>query len=283
MNRIKQSTENTADIYLYGDVEADGWWSDSETSAKSFKDRLEELKDITQINLHINSLGGDVIEGIAIFNLLRQHPAKVNVYIDGFACSIASVIAMAGDVVYMPKNTMMMIHNCWSLVVGNAKEMRKTADDLDKIMETSIESYLSKVKIERDELVELLDAETWLTAEECYEKGFADVLLPLSDAVAQQSATKTIEKLLKENKQLKERAKDQNIAINLDEESINKIAEKMLEKSKEIAEITIKEMIKGSAKEEPKGLYQDSKKQNANNKTLFESFFNAIILKEENK
>lgn len=271
MNRIKQSTEGTAEIYLYGDVESDGWESDSETSAKSFKDRLEELKDITQINLHINSLGGDVIEGIAIFNLLKQHPAKVNVYVDGFACSIASVIAMAGDTVYMPRNTMMMIHNCWSWISGNAQDMRKTADDLDKIMETSIESYLSKIKIEREELVELLNAETWLTAEECYEKGFADELLPLSETVAQQSATKTIEKLLQENKQLKEQTKEKNIVVNLDEEAVKKIAEKLSE-----------QMIKGFNKEEPKGLFNNQNKDEKS-KTLLESFLNAIILKGDNK
>lgn len=271
MNRIKQSTEGVAEIYLYGDVESDGWWSDSETSAKSFKDRLEELKDITQINLHINSLGGDVIEGIAIFNLLKQHPAKVNVYVDGFACSIASVIAMAGDTVYMPRNTMMMIHNCWSWVSGNAQDMRKTADDLDKIMETSIESYLSKIKIEREELVELLNAETWLTAEECYQKGFADELLPLSETVAQQSATKTIEKLLQENKQLKEQTKEKNIVIDLDEETAKKIAEKLS-----------KQILKGSSKEEPKGLLNNQNKDKKS-KTLLESFLNAIILKGDNK
>lgn len=269
MNRIRQSTEGVADIYLYGDVEADSWWSDSETSAKSFKDRLEELGNVNKINLHINSLGGDVIEGIAIFNLLKQHQANVNVYVDGFACSIASVIAMAGDTVYMPKNTMMMIHNCWSWVAGNAKEMRKTADDLDKIMETSIESYLSKVKIEREELTKLLDAETWLTAEECYEKGFADELLPLSETVAQQSATKTIDKLLQENKQLKEQAKEKTVTMKLDEQTVKSIAEKISKK-----------MLKGFEKEEPKGLL-NSQKENKESKTLFESFLNAILKEEK--
>ncbi len=261
MNRIKQATEGVAEIYLYGDVEPDSWYSDSETSAKSFKDRLEELKEVTQINLHINSWGGDVMEGIAIFNLLKQHPAKINVYVDGFACSIASVIAMAGDTIYMPRNTMMMIHNCWSYAAGNAQYMRKTADDLDKIMEGSIESYLSKVKISKEELIELLDAETWLKAEECYEKGFADVLLPLSETVAQQSATKTIEKLLQENKQLKEQTKGQaKTTINLKEETVQKIAQ-------EITENVLKEIKK---KENPKP-------NNNEQKTILGSFLNSII------
>ena len=117
MNRIKQQAENSINIYLYGEI-ADYWWDDESNSAKCLKDKLTEMNDITEINLHINSLGGDVIEGIAMFNLLKQHPAKVNVYVDGFACSIASVIAMAGDTIYMPKNSMMMIHNCWTYTDG---------------------------------------------------------------------------------------------------------------------------------------------------------------------
>lgn len=265
MNRIKQSVEGTAEIYLYGDVESDGWWSDSETSAKSFKDRLEELKDITQINLHINSLGGDVIEGIAIFNLLKQHPAKINVYIDGFACSIASVIAMAGDTVCMPKNTMMMIHNCWSHVVGNAKEMRKTADDLEKIMETSIESYLSKINISREELVELLDNETWLTAEECYQKGFADELLPISEKSTQQSATRIIEKILEDNRKLRE--EKNNITIELDEKKLEDAFDKAMNK-----------FIKEKEENDENKILTE---KNQKSKTLFESFLNSVILKEE--
>lgn len=270
MNKIKQSAKGTADIYLYGDVEADGWWSESETSAKTFKDILEELNNITTINLHINSLGGDVIEGIAIFNLLKQHPAKVNVYIDGFACSIASVIAMAGDTVYMPRNTMMMIHNCWSYVVGNAKEMRKTAKDLDKIMETSIESYLSKININREELIKLLDEETWLTAEECYEKGFADELLSISDTVAQQSATNVIQKLIKENKQLKQ--KENTVIVELDEE---KIKNTIKENTKEVLE----QMMQDSTEEEQTGMLNKFKKNKEKQKTLLGSFLNAVILK----
>ena len=113
------------------------------------------LGDITEINLHINSLGGDVFEGIAMFNLLKQHKANVKVYIDGIAASIASVIAMSGDTIYMPKNSMMMIHNCWTTSTGNSKEFRKLAEDLDKIMEVSLESYMSKVNITKEKFFNL--------------------------------------------------------------------------------------------------------------------------------
>lgn len=232
MNKIMQQSEGTADIYLYGDIE-DYWWDEESNSAKKLKDKLDAIGNVTQINLHINSLGGDVIEGIAMFNLLKQHPAHVNVYVDGFACSIASVIAMAGDTVYMPKNSYMMIHNCWTYAGGNAKELRKTADDLDKIMEGSIESYMSKVNITRERLIELLDAESYLTAQECYDMGFADAILPISDKI-EQSATNSILQLVNKNKEYKQKIelleKANKEECKLSEADIDKISEKIAEK-----------------------------------------------------
>lgn len=259
MNRIKQQAGNSVNIYLYGDI-ADYWWDDESNSAKCLKDKLAELNDVTEINLHINSLGGDVIEGIAMFNLLKQHPAKVNVYVDGFACSIASVIAMAGDTVYMPKNSMMMIHNCWTYAGGNSKELRKTADDLDKIMEASIESYLSKININRKELVELLDAETYLTAEECYNMGFADVLMPISESI-EQSATQSFLQLAKQNKELKQKNAEKSKLMGKENKEIN--FEKICEMLENKYELKIKQK-----EERPKN-------------NVFESFFNAILKEEK--
>ena len=263
MNRIKQQAKNSVNIYLYGDI-ADYWWDDESNSAKCLKDKLAELNDITEINLHINSLGGDVIEGIAMFNLLKQHPAKVNVFVDGFACSIASVIAMAGDTVYMPKNAYMMIHNCWTCMQGNSKELRKTADDLDKIMEGSIESYLSKVNISREKLVELLDAESYLTAEECYEMGFADIVMPISETI-EQSATRSILQLVKENKELKMQIDStKNETINISKKAVEEIANRIVEK-----------MNDDNFKKE-----KFNNKPERDQKNIFESFFNGILKNE---
>ncbi len=181
---IKESAEpGSLDLYIYGDVQGDdsydfvdGEFKRSETSAEYFKDELESRKDITQINLYINSYGGSVFEGTAIYNQLKRHPAHKTVYIDGFACSIASVIAMAGDEIIMPKNTMMMIHNMWMCAVGNASELRKAADDLDAINAAGRQAYLDKAgnKLEEPTLIEMMDKETWLTAEQCVEYGLAD-------------------------------------------------------------------------------------------------------------
>lgn len=180
---IKQAVQpNALDMYIYGNVESGyyDWWKDefveSETSANYFRDELNKYQDISQINIYINSYGGSVFEGTAIYTQLKRHTAQKTVYVDGFACSVASVIAMAGDKVIMPANTMMMIHNAWNVAVGNSKELRKAADDLDAIMEGNRQSYLQKSngKISEEKLIELLEAETWLTAKQCLEYGFCD-------------------------------------------------------------------------------------------------------------
>ena len=115
MWEIKQSsTPGTLELYIYGDVKSDGrdWWTGqiikSETSANHFREELAKHPNVTQINIYINSYGGCVFEGTAIYTQLKRHAAHKTVYIDGFACSIASVIAMAGDEIVMPKNTLMI-------------------------------------------------------------------------------------------------------------------------------------------------------------------------------
>lgn len=173
---LKQSGSDTLELYIYSTVESDKWWKESETSAAHFRDMLAQHKDAKEIKVYINSLGGSVMEGIAIYNQLKRHSAHKTVYIDGFACSIASVIAMAGDTVIMPKNTVMMIHNAWTIAMGNSAELRKAADDLEIINQASRQAYLDKSggKITEEKLTELLDAETYLTAEQCIELGLAD-------------------------------------------------------------------------------------------------------------
>lgn len=201
MWELKQAASpGTLELYIYGDVEGDGydWWRDevirSETSANAFRDALAAHPNVTQIDLYINSYGGSVFEGTAIYNQLRRHPAHKTVYVDGFACSIASVIAMAGDEVVMPRNTLMMIHNMWMGAVGNAAELRKAADDLDVINAAGRQAYLEKAgeKLDEAALTNMMDAETWLTAEQCIQYGLAD---RFSDTYADMSeAAKILQK-----------------------------------------------------------------------------------------
>ncbi|MEK5498591.1 head maturation protease, ClpP-related [Bacillus sp. FSL M8-0077] len=171
------STPSAGEIYIYSEISSEQFWGD-ETTATTFKEDLEAMGDLQTLNIYINSPGGSVFEGNSIYNIIKRHKAHVNVHIDGVAASIASVIAMAGDTIFMPKNAMMMIHNPWVMTAGNASELRKQADDMDRIRESLVEAYLSKAngKIERSNLIELLDAETWLTATECVAYGLADVV-----------------------------------------------------------------------------------------------------------
>ena len=183
MWEIKQAAQNNVlEIYIYGDIESDGydWWTDevirSETSANTFREELAKYADVAEIKLYINSNGGSVFEGTAIYNQLKRHPAKKTVYIDGFACSIASVIAMAGDEIIMPRNALMMIHNMWMCAYVNSVELRKAADDLDIINNAGKQAYLQKAgeKVDEERLTRMMDDETWLTAEDCIRYGLAD-------------------------------------------------------------------------------------------------------------
>ena len=173
---MSKTQDNVGEIAIYGEIISDKWY-DEEVSATSFKDDLDDLGDVKTINLHINSPGGSVFEGIAIHNMLKMHKANVNVYIDGLAASIASVIAMSGDTIFMPENSMLMIHNPWAVAMGNSKELRKQADNLDRIAQASVKTYLSKSNGKIDE-------ETWLSAQEAVDYGLADEVLESNKAVA---------------------------------------------------------------------------------------------------
>ena len=161
-----------AEILIYGEISDTLWWGD-EVTPKGFKKELDALGDVDEINVFVNSYGGDVFAGHAIYSMLKRHKAKIHVFVDGVAASIASVIAMAGDTITMPKNSMMMIHNPWTWGAGDSAYFLKLADDLDRIRESIITTYESR-GIKRDEIIAIMDAETWLTAEEAVEKGFAD-------------------------------------------------------------------------------------------------------------
>lgn len=140
---------------------------------------------MSEIDVHINSSGGNVFAGHAIYNMLKMHSAKINIYIDALAASIASVIAMSGDTIFMHKNSLLMIHNSWIITMGNSKELRETADLLDKTDKASNHAYLDKAKnVSEEELQQMLDAETWLTAEEALEKGFVDEVLGTNEIAA---------------------------------------------------------------------------------------------------
>ena len=182
---VKNST-TSAELLLYGSIGA-SWWDEEAVSPKEFAKELKALGNVQEITVRINSNGGDVFAGQTIYSLLKSHQAKITVYIDGLAASIASVIAMVGDTVIMPKNAMLMIHNPWCYSMGNANDFRKLADDLDKIRETSLAVYQEKSNLEKEKIIELLDGETWLTAEEALAYGFIDQIDQIQVAASVQT------------------------------------------------------------------------------------------------
>ncbi|HFO6802631.1 TPA: ClpP-like prohead protease/major capsid protein fusion protein [Escherichia coli] len=175
----------TAEISIYEEIGGFG------ITAKQFTEDLKALGDVSHINLRIHSPGGDVFEGIAIYNLLRNHPADITVYIDGVAASMASVVAMAGDRVVMPENAMMMIHKPWGISGGNAGDMRDYADLLDKVETVLIPAYARKTGKSAQEIATMLEDETWMDGKECLKHGFADELLPSVRAMARIESKRT--------------------------------------------------------------------------------------------
>lgn len=167
--------DNVGQITLYGDISDVSWWGD-EITPTQFKSDLDDMGDVENIDVYINSGGGDVFAGYAIYNMLMRHKAKKTVYIDGLAASIASLIAMAGDEIIMPANSMMMIHNAWSVVMGNANDLREMAEQLDKVDGLLADTYVKRTGLDVDEIKEMMANETWLTGAEAYEKGFATQL-----------------------------------------------------------------------------------------------------------
>ena len=164
---MKALANGATEIYVFDEI---GYWG---VTAKDFARDLKEVKPNGAIDLHINSPGGSVTDGIAIYNLLKNHPSTVNVIIDGLAASMASIIAMAGDTITMPENALMMIHNPWGGASGEAEDLRKTADLLDKMKSALISAYTIKTGKSSEEISDLMNAETWMTGSEAVEMGFA--------------------------------------------------------------------------------------------------------------
>lgn len=164
-------------INLYGIVKSERDKSENETiiSTKFLKTELENVSTDEDIIINLNSPGGDVFEGITIFNMLNRHKGKVTIYVVEEACSIASVIAMAGDVVKMPSNSKMMIHEPTTFTYGGSKEFLEVADRLDKVRSRLINCYLSKNKtLTEKQLSKMIKEETWMTGEEAKKLGFCD-------------------------------------------------------------------------------------------------------------
>ncbi|MDX5664233.1 Clp protease ClpP [Clostridioides difficile] len=166
---IKNETKDNAELYFYGDIVSSwlGAWDDTDQYPESIKKFLDNVKG-KDLDIYINSGGGSVFAGMAIYNMLKRHKGFKTVYIDGLAASIASVIALAGDKVIIPSNAYFMIHKPWCNVYGNSNELREQAEILDKIEEGIINVYSENLSLDVniEDIKNMLNNETWLTGEE---------------------------------------------------------------------------------------------------------------------
>ena len=269
-----QKTDNEATVNIYGDISS-SWWADG-VKAKSLVEQLDELTDISKLNVYINSYGGEVAEGLAIYNALRRHKAKVVTHCEGFACSIASVIFMAGDERVMSDSSLLMIHNAWTYAEGNAEELRKQADDLEKITEASVTAYKTHSTLSEEEIKALMDAETWITPDEALEYGFATAIEKTENEKASQNARNVLLGIIKKHKQeSKEAAADDEETPPDTDTDDEKTAE-----TDENAEQTVKTASKtdeNSVNEEAGENEDDGKKNEKKAAEKISGIFNAIL------
>lgn len=183
------------DIMIYGDI-VSYKWLDSDVTAYDLAQAIDDLTDIDTITVGINSYGGDVAQGLAIYNALKRSPAQVVTRCDGFACSAASVVFAAGDSRVMYDSSLIMIHNAWTYAEGDANTMRDVADMLDKVTEPSIKAYKSVMDLTEDEIREMMDKETWITADEALEYGLATSIIKEKTDKTAQSARKAVYQMI---------------------------------------------------------------------------------------
>lgn len=202
--QLTNVSEDSATLYIYGDITSIKWFEND----VCVYDLAKEIGDLNgkALTVRINSYGGEVAEGLAIYNLLKSYAGEVTTICDGFACSAASVVFMAGAKRIMPRSSLLMIHNAWTRASGDADDLRKAADDLEKITQPSVDIYTSVSNLDTDEIKAMMDAETWIDADEALDFGFAT---EISEEAAMQSIEDGIlAKTVFKNKQLEKRIKE---------------------------------------------------------------------------
>lgn len=264
-----ERTNQSATINIYGDIVS--WeWLDTDVSAAKLSKQLEAIGDVEKIDVFINSYGGEVAEGLAIYNALRRHPAKVTTYCDGFAASIASVIFMAGDERVMNEASLLMIHNAWTTATGNAEELKKQAEDLQIITQASVEAYKAHSNLSQEEIQELLNAETWILPEKALEYGFATGIDKTETNNASQSARQKLADIIMAHQEAKEPDEEP--------EEIEEVIEEVVEEEPLEAEEPEDEPAEEpDDEEETEEDTSDEEEDEENASQKWTGFFNAIM------
>lgn len=186
-----QKYENDADIYIFGDIVEDEWW-DGDVSAIGLVGQIKDL-DVNEIRVHVNSYGGSVSAGWAIYSALREHKAKIVTYADGFVASAANYPFLAGDERYASAVSAFYLHNVSTFAMGYASDLRKAADEIEKLTDIGINAFVERAGMDRETVQALMDGETWLSPEEALEYGIATaVVTDKSDTMIGQSARKAV-------------------------------------------------------------------------------------------
>lgn len=159
-------------LYVYDDIGGDMFGEG--ITAKDVAEAMKALGNASEINIYINSYGGSVFQGLAIFNILRRQPARITTHVDGIAASAASVIAMAGDEIRMAANGFLMIHNAWGIAAGDGDALRRAAKDVDLATESIAQTYASRRNGDIERIREWMAAETWFNAEQAVKAGLVD-------------------------------------------------------------------------------------------------------------
>lgn len=223
--QFEKTDEQNTNLYIYGDIRKqdliDKWFGDDETrvDAFSFKEALENV-DTPNLTVRINSYGGSVSEGLAIYGLLSDFKGNLRTIVDGFACSAASIIFMAGKERIVPENGLLMIHNAWSYVEGDSNAMKKAAEDLEKITQPSVNIYVAKTGLSEKEVKKMMDEEKWITSQEAFDMGFSTAQVKKDDAQQALEANYMFNLVLK----LKEKDKEiENLKKEIEEKTPNEI------------------------------------------------------------
>ncbi|MBQ9607863.1 MAG: Clp protease ClpP [Lachnospiraceae bacterium] len=216
---FRKVDENETELFIYGDIRKkdfiDRWFGTGEdaTDAFTLKDALNAV-DTPNLTVRINSYGGSVSEGLAIYSLLQDFKGHVKTIVDGFACSAASVIFMAGDTRVVPESGLLMIHNAWSCVEGDSNAMKKAAEDLEKITQPSVNIYVSKTGQTEETIKAMMDREEWITSKEAFELGFATTVTK-NDSAKQSLESNYLFNLVTKIKNLENKLKEKEESINI--------------------------------------------------------------------
>lgn len=208
---FKKKNESETELYIYGNIEKKSWidnWlgtGKEKTDAFTLKDAISQV-DTPNLTVRINSYGGEVSEGLAIYSILSEFNGHLKTIVDGFACSAASVIFMAGQERVVPENGLLMIHNAWSSTTGDSNAMKKMAEDLEKITQPSLNIYVSKTGLSEEAVKEMMDREEWITSKEAYELGFSTT--QIKNEPMQAVEAHVIYNLVMKNKQMQSTIKE---------------------------------------------------------------------------